>query len=219
MSYYFFHSKWIFLIYFIGENMAKLKKKYLFLIIIIIVGFIVGMLFSNILNNHDHKLVESKIMEYFNNLANDKKIDYWNNLVTSLKNNLLYLGIIWILGLSIIGLLVNNFIIFFKSFILGFSVGSIINIYLYSGIVLSFFYVFPSLIINLIVFMIMTYYANYFSLRLFETIFKKKTYNFSLLIKKYFKILLIFTIILIISSIIETFIMPFFLKLFTFLIK
>lgn len=199
--------------------MAKLKKKYIFLFIIVIIGFLGGILFSNILNNNDTKLVTTKISEYFNNLARDVEINYFKNLFVSIKNNLLYLGIIWILGLSIIGLLFNNFIVFFKSFILGFSVGSIINIYFYSGLVLSFFYIFPSLLINLFVFLIMTYYANDISLKLFDVIFRKKDIKFNIIIKKYIKILGVLSIILVVSSIIEAFIMPFFLKLFTFLIK
>ena len=199
--------------------MSKLKKKYLFLFIIVIVGFIVGILFSNILNTEDEKLVTSKITEYFNNIASDTKIDYFKNLITSIKNNLLYIGVIWILGLSVIGLLFNNFILFFKSFVLGFSIGSIINIYFYSGLVLSFFYVFPSLLINIFIYLIMVNYANDFSLKLFNIIFRKKDYKISLLIGKYTKILCVLSIILVISSIIETFIMPFFLKLFSFLIK
>ena len=199
--------------------MEKLKKKYLFLIVMVIVGFIVGILFSNILSSEDSKLVTNKITEYFNNLKDDVPIDYLNNLLSSIKNNLIYIGIIWILGLSVIGLLLNNFILFFKSFILGFSVGSIINIYFYSGIVLSFLYIFPAIILNLLIYLIMTYHANIFSIKLFNLIFRKKTFSFSLLIKKYSKILLYLSILLIISSLIETFIMPFSIKLFSFLIK
>ena len=199
--------------------MSKIKKRYLYLLIIVIVGIIVGIIFSNILSDTDEKLVYTKITTYFNNIKNDTPINYIKNLMTSIKNNYLFLIAIWILGLSIIGLLFNNFILFFKSFILGFSIGNIINIYFYRGLVLSFFYVFPALIINIIVFMIMTYYANNFSLKLFDVLFRKKEFKFSILMKKYFKILIVFLVILAISSLIETFIMPFFIKLFSFLIK
>ena len=199
--------------------MAKIKKKYLYLLIIVITGIIVGIIFSNILSNEDNKLVYSKITNYFNNIKNDVPINYLKNLSSSLKNNYLCLIAIWIFGLSIIGLLLNNFIIFFKSFVLGFSIGSIINIYFYGGLVLSFFYIFPALIINILVFLMMTYYANNFSLKLFDVIFRKKEFKLSLFMKKYAKILGIFIIILTISSLIETFIMPFFIKLFSFIIK
>ena len=170
------------------------------------------------LNINDSKLVTSKIMDYFNNIKEDIQIDYFSNLFISIKNNLIYLVIIWILGLSIIGLLFNNFILFFKSFVLGFSIGSIISTYLYKGLVLSFFYIFPSFIINLIIIMIMVYYANDLSIKLFGFLFQKKEYKFPLLIKRYIKLLGLFSITLIISSFIEVFIMPFFLKIFIFLI-
>ena len=199
--------------------MDKLKKKYLYLLIIVMVGIIVGIVFSNILSNEDNKIVYTKVTTYFNNIKNDVSINYFKNLINSLKNNYFYLFGIWILGLSIIGLIINNFILFFKSFILGFSIGSIINIYFYSGLVLSFFYVFPAIIVNILVFMIMTFYANNFSLKLFDILFRKKEYKFNNYIIKYLKILGIFLIILTISSLIETFIMPFFIKLFSFLIK
>lgn len=199
--------------------MEKLKKKYLYLLIIVMVGIIVGIIFSNILSNDDSKLVYSKVTTYFNNIKNDVPVNYLKNLIISLKNNYLYLIIIWILGLSIIGLVINNFILFFKSFILGFSIGSIINIYFYSGLVLSFFYVFPALLLNLLIFMAMTFYANNFSLKLFDVLFWQKEYKFKNLIIKYLKILGIFFIGLTTSSLIETFIMPFFIKLFSFLIK
>ena len=199
--------------------MDKLKKKYLYLLIIVMVGIIVGIIFSNILSNDDSKLVYSKVTTFFNNIKNDVPINYFQNFINSLKNNYFYLIIIWILGLSIIGLIINNFILFFKSFILGFSIGSIINIYFYSGIILSFFYVFPAILINLFIFILMCYYANNCSLKLFDVLFRKKDYKFHDLIIKYLKILGVFFIILTISSLIETFIMPFFIKLFSFLIK
>ena len=79
--------------------MEKLKKKYMFLIIIVIIGIITGILFSNILSNEDNRLVTSNIGEYFNNLKRDIPINYFKNLITSLKNNLLYIYIILIIDL------------------------------------------------------------------------------------------------------------------------
>lgn len=199
--------------------MEKLKKKYLFLFIIIIAGIIMGVLFSNILSVSDEKLVYTKLTLFFNNLKDDIPIDFIANLLTSLKNNFIYLITIWILGLSVIGLILNNFILFFKSFVLGFSIGSIINIYLYGGLVLSFVYVFPSILINLFIYTIMVYYANNFSLCLFNVLFRKKEYKFSKLIIKYAKLLGYCASALVISSLLETFLTPFLIKLFSFLIK
>ena len=191
----------------------------MFLLIIAILGIVIGIIFSNILSAPDEKLVYTKLTSFFNNLKDDVKIDYWKNLLEILKNNFLYLGCILIFGISIIGLVLNNFILFFKSFILGFSIGGIISIYLYQGLILSFVYVFPSLIINLLLYLIAVYYANMFSLNLFDVLFRKKSFNFPPFIKRYFKIFGILACLLFISSLLETFLTPFLLKLFSFLIK
>ena len=199
--------------------MEKVKKKILFLAIIVVVGIIIGIIFSNILNSNDEKIVTLKITNYFNNIKDDVPIDYVSNLFNSLKNNFIYLIIIWFLGLSVIGLFLNNFILFFKSFILGFIIGSIINIYLFNGIILSIIYILPSLIINILVITMLVYYANNISLKLFNLLFLKKDIKITLFIKKYSKLLLISIVILTISSILETFLTPFLLKLFSYFIK
>ena len=178
-----------------------------------------GIVFANVLSSNDEKMVTLKITNYFNNLRDDIPINYLANFMNSINNNLIYLVIIWILGLSIIGLVLNNFILFFKSFILGFTIGSIINIYLYRGIILAIIYVFPSLIINILIYGIIVYYANNFSLNLFNLLFRKKNIKFSSIVGKYLKLLLICCIILIISSVLETFFHPFVIKLLGFLIK
>ena len=199
--------------------MNKLKNKYVFLLVIIIIGTIAGIMFSNVLSDSDEKIVMLKITDYFNNLKDDVKIDYFNNLLNSLKNNYIYLIFIWVFGLSIIGLILNNFILFFKSFIMGFIIGSIINIYLYNGIILSILYVFPALIINIMVYGILVYYANNISIKSFDLIFSKKDIKINSYVKRYSKLLLVCSIIIFISSILETYLTPFLIKLFSFLIK
>ena len=199
--------------------MEKLKKNYLFLFVIVIMGIIVGIIFANILSIDDEKLVYSKITSYFNSLKEDVPIDYIHNLVTNIKNNMLYIITICIMGISIIGLLINNFIVFFKGFILGFTIGSIINIYLYSGIVLAFVYVFPFCIFNVFILIVMTYYANDVSLKIFDVLFRTKEYQFKLIMKRYLKIFLFLSSLLIVSSVIETFVTPLLIKLFSSLIK
>ena len=198
--------------------MHKLKKNYLFLFVIIIIGIVAGMLFSNVLSSDDQKLIYSRITSFFLNLKDNTPIDYLNNLLELLRNDLLYLTIIIIMSFSVIGIIFNNFILFLKSFILGFTIGSIINVYFYSGIVLSIFYVFPSKIINLILFGILVYHANYLSLKIFENIFKKKEHRFSLIIKNDLKIVGILTLLFLLNNLFEVFLTPFILKLFSFLI-
>lgn len=195
------------------------KNKIIFLISIVSVSFVVGIFFANILSENDKNLIYSKVTTYFLNLKNNVQIDYKSNFLNIFYHNYLFLIIIWILGLSIIGLGINTPILFYKGFILGFTMGSIINIYLYKGIILSIAYVFPHMIINLLIFLFLTYYANNFSYKLFQLLFLKKDIKFNNMFKKYIKILGISALVVLFSTIIETFISPHLIKTFTFLIK
>jgi len=198
--------------------MDKEKKKYIFLISITVIGIIIGIIFSNILNDNDKILVEEKLTTFFVNIKNNKEINYLSNFLNSFLNNTTSLVLIWVLGLSIIGLILNNFILFFKSFVIGFGIGSIINIYLYKGIIGAILYIFPHILINIFVFIVLIYYANNFSIKLFKSLFLKKEFKFNEIMKKYSKILLYGFILLLISSILETFLSPIIIKLFTFMI-
>ena len=199
--------------------MEKEKKKYLFIISIAVIGIFVGIVFANVINKADKVLVEDKLTTYFLNIKDNKNINYFGNLLNSFLNNNLYLIIIWLLGLSIIGIVLNNFIIFFKSFVIGFSIGSIINVYLYKGIIGALIYIFPHHIINILVYIVLIYHANNFSIKLFKTLFLKQDNKIKELMPKYLKILLYCFIALSISALLETFLSPFIIKFWTFTIK
>ena len=171
------------------------------------------------INKADKILVEDKLTTYFLNIKDNKNINYFGNLLNSFLNNNLYLIIIWLLGLSIIGIVLNNFIIFFKSFVIGFSIGSIINVYLYKGIIGALIYIFPHHIINILVYVVLIYHANNFSIKLFKTLFLKQDNKIKELMPKYLKILLYCFIALSISALLETFLSPFIIKFWTFTIK
>ena len=134
----------------IKDELKKNKYKYAFLITIIIVGFISGIICSNILSYNDQKEISEIVKTYFINLKNGEEINYFNNLLNNTLVNYFYLVLLFVFGLSIIGIILNPFILYFKSFILGFSVGIVINIYSFKGIVFGILYLFPHQIINLI---------------------------------------------------------------------
>ena len=201
------------------QELIKKKYKYLFLITLIILGILSGIILSNILSYNDKKLVSEKIITYFNNLKNNEKLDYFTNFFNSFKINIIYFFLLIIFGLSIIGIILNPLILYIKSLLIGFIFGIMINIYSYSGLLLGLFSIFPHQIINLFVYMIMSYYGIILSIKLFRLLFFKEQFNINTFRKKYFKIIGMCLIILLISSLYETFLGDVILKLFTFLIK
>lgn len=202
----------------INAEFKKNKKFYIFVTILLVIGFVSGSFFITILSTEDKKLVEETISNFFVQIKNNN-IDLIYTLRTSLTTNLLYIVFVWLLGISIIGIPIIVFLIFIKSFILGFSVCSIIFKYKLGGTLLSLSYIFPHQIINLIVISFIGLYALKVSFSLIKLIFSKKQIDFKLIIKKYFAVLIICVILSIISSVFETFLCTYIIKLLAFLIK
>ncbi len=202
----------------INGEFKKNKKILVFITILLIVGLICGSLFITIINSSDKKLVLETVSNYFNKIKTTK-IDYLYSFGTSVTSNLLYVLFIWLLGISVIGLPIILFLLFIKSFILGFSISSIICQYKLGGVALSLSYVFPHHILNIITITFVTMYALKVSLSLVKLITSKKQINLKLIIRRYIGVLIITVLLCIISSVIETFVTPHFIKLFSFLIK
>ena len=201
------------------QELKKEKYKYVFLITIIILGIISGIILSNILSYNDKKIIGERIGEYLNNLKEGKNLNYLANLYNSLKVNYLYFILLIVFSLSIIGIILNPFILYIKSVIVGFTLGIMINIYGYFGILIGIFSIFPHQLFNLIIYMVITYYGMILSIKLFRLLFFKEQFNISTFRKKFLRIIIIGIIFLLISSIYETFLGDFIIKLFTFMIK
>ena len=101
------------------------KKTLLFFTILLIIGIIAGSIFMAILSETDKKLVTDYFNNYISNIENNK-LNYLESIKNGLFNNLLYIIIIWILGISIIGIPIVTIMFFIKSFTLGFSIASIV---------------------------------------------------------------------------------------------
>ena len=69
--------------------------------------------------------------------------------------------------------------------------------------------------ISILIYLILGFFAINYSIYLYKYLFKNASINLSLLMKKYLKVLVLSLILLIISSVIEVFLIPNVLKLFT----
>lgn len=199
-------------------QVIKSKKIYLFLIIIFLIGLIFGSFFIVILNEEDKLMVINQIKFFFNKLKINE-IDYLIALKNSISSNLIYIILIWLLGISVIGIPIIVFLVFMKGFIVGFSLSSIIATYKIIGILGSFTYIFPHIIISSFIIIIISCYALYLSFNILFSIIQRKSIDFKNIINRYCLIMLISTIVMIIASLIEVFISPHIIKLFLVFIK
>ena len=194
------------------------KKMIICLIVIVLVGIITGSLLVAVLNESDKNLVTEYINTFFNNIK-ENKLNYIDTLKNSIISNMSLIIVIWLLGISIIGVPIITFLYFCKSFILGFSLSSIIMHYKIKGCLIAFLYIFPHQVINIMMLTILMTYALSLSFKLISSFFKKKTIDFKIIMKKYLVILLFSLLISIISSLLEVFLMPKLIKMVIPLIK
>lgn len=186
------------------------KKLFIFLFVFSLIGIISGSFLSVTINSDEKKIVCDYLNTFFVNLSSSSKKEFLNILISTLGLT----TIIYILGISVIGFIIILFILFGKSFIIGFSIGSFINIYKLKGIIYMFVYIFPHQIINFFLFIIISGMALVISFKIISSLTKEKKIDFKG-INKYTKSFIIILIIQFILALYETFLMP---KVFSFII-
>lgn len=197
------------------NKVLQQKRIYIFLIALIIVSLIAGILFYFAISKEDKLLVNNELVNFFSSIKSGTGINYLSSLFNSLITNLVYILLIWLLGISIIGLPVILFMLAIKGFIVGFSISSIIASYGLKGILGAFVYSFPHSFIFLLLLILLGFYSISFCIKLFKYLFLKQMINFKDAMRRYLKILLITCIVAIFISLYETFIATYFIKLFT----
>lgn len=196
------------------KKIIKYDKKIMtFLNVIAIVGIIASSIFMIVLSKNDKETVLNSIKDFFDKLINNK-FNFAGTLKNTLISNLLFSFIIWVIGISVVGVLIVIFIIFYKSFTLGFTISSIIYTYSIKGTLLALIYVFPHMVINLLILLYLSSYSIKLSIILIKSILKKDNLNFKAFINNYSKVFLISMLFLIVTSLYESFISPIILRYF-----
>ena len=187
-------------------NKAMKNKLLTALIILGLIAIVLGVLFPAIITNDNKELINQSISSFITGIK-DGKTNYISGFISSITNNILVFFFIWILGISIIGIPIILFILFFKGFLVGFSFSSILITYGPSGILKAIVYTLPN-IINALAAFLLCYYAISFSIMIYRSIFKKETRNWQNIVSRYIKIGLFYIVFSIIISIIESYIIP-----------
>lgn len=191
----------------------KFDKRYvLFCMVLVIIGIISGSLFIVILNSSDKNLVIEYIQSFIDNIKNSD-FNYIETFKNTIFINYLVIIIITILGFTYVLAPLNILTLFYKSFIIGFSLSSFILTFKIKGLLLSIIYIFPHLILNILIFSILTAFTLKLSVRMTKSIIKKKDVNMRLYFNKYLYTFIFALILITITSIYESFAAPFLLKL------
>lgn len=194
------------------KEKIRTRKPLIALIIVMAVSFISGVLFVSVISDGNQELIKSSINSYFNGI-NNNEMNYLRGLYSVLTGNLFLVFFLWVIGISIIGIILVILILAFKSFLVGFSFTSIIYTYGFKGILTGIIYIIPE-IINLFVVFVISYYSVSFSFVLFNMLFRKKEHNKKVIVSRYIKLLFIAIVAMILISLISVFVIPNVLRLF-----
>lgn len=196
----------------INRTIFPNKKINIFVIIVLFLGVIAGSIFATIISINDKTLVIDKIKLFIDNI-NSNSLDSILIFKNSITINYIYVLLIWVLGMTIIGIIINIFLVFLKGFIFSFSIGSFILTYGYKGITLSLLYLIFGQLLNIMVILIIAIYSIMFTMKLLTLIIKNNNLNITRFFKNYGLILLIVIILSAISALSEAFILPALVKL------
>ena len=196
----------------VTNKLAEQKKIYIFLIIVMLIGLILGIIYAVILNKSDHAIVTTSLDSFFTSIKNND-IDYKSALINSLVGNISFVTFIFLLGISIIGIPLIIFSLASSAFIFGFSLSSIIYTYHFNGILKAITYLFPHQLITLLMSLFLGFYALYFGIKLFKYLFRGIDINLRSSMKRYLQVYITVLLIFILCSFIEVFLSPALIKL------
>lgn len=194
-------------------NNIRFDKKYvLFSFILVILGIITGSLFIVILNSTDKNLVIEYISTFIDNIKNSS-INNLDLLKNAIISNYIVIFIPLIIGFTSFLFPINVLILFYKSFIIGFSLSSFILTYGIKGTFLSIFYILPHLLINILIFCLLTAFTLKISISMIKCVIKRKDVNMRQYFNKYLSIIIMSIIIITLTSLYEAYVSPYILKL------
>lgn len=199
-------------------NIKHNKKLIYFLLVLSLISIIAGSIFTLMLNDNDKSLTMEYINNFIENISN-KNLDYSQALQNGFMNQLTYILIVWLLGMSVIGMPVILFMYFSKVFVLGFSISALTLNYGFKGCLISLAYIFPHQIINIFIYTILTLYALKVSGKILYCVLKKQKIDFKPIMHNYIYILLISLVMCTFMVLFEVYITPQFISLFLPLMK
>jgi stage II sporulation protein M len=132
----------------LAEHIIEHRSLYLFVTVLFFVGIVFGAVIVNTLDANKKSELMQYLQHFFHSLAQEDIADPFIAFQHSIGDYVKMLALLWILGLSVIGIPVLLVYLFFKGLVIGFTIGFLINQLSWKGVGFALAAVLP---INLIV--------------------------------------------------------------------
>lgn len=204
------------MIFMIRRNKGVRKEVYIHrgVLVGILAAFLLGIILGCILTNRIADISRNEILLTIKNIVyNIDDTTPFKVFIKTFSIHFIYIFLIWMLGLTLIGIPLIIFIDFFKGFLYGFVVTFFLRELGIKGLYTAFLYTFPQNIIIVPLFLVLSYFSIYYSVQIYNCIYvnhNKK--NIKAYFNSYYRMMFITTIILIVYSGIVTLINPYVYK-------
>ncbi|MFD1850552.1 stage II sporulation protein M [Oceanobacillus bengalensis] len=159
---------------FVENHIKEHATIYLFMVILFLTGIIFGAIIVNSMNFIQRQELFFYLERFFKQIVEGQTIDNVIILKESFLYHVKYLLLLFILGLSVIGLPVVWVLIYVKGLVVGFSVGFLVNQLDWSGLFLATFSIAPQNLIIIPIYIIAGSLSMIFSLTLLNKLFSKR---------------------------------------------
>jgi stage II sporulation protein M len=147
---------------------------FLFIVVLFLMGVIFGAIVVNSMSITQKEDLFYYLSQFFGQVSDGKVADDHDLFFQSFFHNSKFIGLMWVLGISIIGLPVILILLFIKGMVVGFTVGFLVSQMGWSGFMLAFVSILPQNLIIIPVFLLMAALSVIFSLRMIKKQFMKK---------------------------------------------
>lgn len=197
-----------------GMHFINNQKSYTFLLIMFAIGVAAGALTVNGLS----AIQSEELANYFNGflqLLDNQEINGWSLFSVSLMDNIKITGLLWLLGLTIIGIPLIFITLAVKGFIIGFSAGFVIKAIGLKGIVFTIFAMLPKEIILVPCLIAIGVNGINFSMKILRSRSVKSVLKggFKADFFSYCFVVLFFSLLMLVGLLIEAYVIPVFIRI------
>lgn len=197
----------------ITKHINEYSSFYIFHTVLLIMGVIFGAIVVNSLSSTQKEDLFYFINEFFTQFKSGEIAVPKDIFLHSLNYNSKYIGLMWILGITMIGLPIILLLLFLKGMVIGFTIGFFVQQMGWKGFFLSFVSVLPQNLIIIPVFIVVAVISVSFSLQLIKKLFVKSIYQpIGPMLIKYCMVFGAAIILIILAAFVEGYFTPYFMK-------
>src|SRR5699024_2793333 len=185
---------------------------YIFIGVLFLMGVIFGSVFVNNLSLSKKEKLFYYLIYYFNQVSTGKVINKTEIFKSSFWQNIQLLGLIWILGISMIGFPIVFILLFLKGIIIGFTVGFLLSEMGMNGIAIVFASIFPQNILFIPIYLFLAASSIGLSMKLIRKVLMRQGFStkFRPIFSQYIVSYLFVIQIVCLAAVVEAYVSTFF---------